>query len=388
MALRAGRGRARAAPVLGSRIERRRSREAARGGRAEPPAGRQDALLVRARVRSVQQPSDLRPPRFGARHHPAASRARRRGDPRCRPHQRGDRLHPGRPSGKVARGHSRDADPRVLGPARRAATDRSRRKPRRRRRRADRSRRPHSRRPEAPARHEPQDRGGRADGRSGRVRQVGRSRRSRRRARRPRLDGLFRHAGRERTRRGARGRDRRLDRAWAHQRHGRRRRNADHAAHTSDERLRQASDDRHSGARRLRLRLRLHGARLRNRACVHGRGRRRRIGDSRRPARGDDDHARHRRQADGGSQRHHSQPSRGRDAGSRVDHLFGQDRHAHLEPDDGRRGSDRIGRVRDDRNRLRTARRIPSRRRGDRPRRLSRLWRRSPARLSFATTPR
>ena len=74
--------------------------------------------------------------------------------------------------------------------------------------------------------------------------------------------------------------------------------------------------------------------------------------DPRRPARGDDDHARHRRQADGGSQRHHSQPSRGRDLGRGVDDLLGQDRHAHLEPDDGRRGSDRIGRIRDDRKRL------------------------------------
>ena len=124
--------------------------------------------------------------------------------------------------------------------------------------------------------------------------------------------------GRERARRGAGGRDRRRDRAWPHQRHGRRRRNADHAAPASDERFRPAPDDRHSGARRLRLRLCFHGARLRNRACVHGRGRGRRIRDSRRPARGDDDHARHRRQADGGSQRHHSQPSCGRDAWERC----------------------------------------------------------------------
>ena len=167
-----------------------------------------------------------------------------------------DRLHPGRPGGKVARGHSRDADARVLGPARRAAADRSRRKPRGRRRRADRSRRPHSRRPEALARDEPQDRGSGADRRSGRIRQGDRSRRARRGARRPRLDGLFRHDGRERPGRGARGRDRRRDRAWAHQRHGRGRRNADHAAPASDERLRQAPDDRHSGARRLRLRFR------------------------------------------------------------------------------------------------------------------------------------
>ena len=86
----------------------------------------------------------------------------------------------------------------------------------------------------------------------------------------------------------------------------------------SDECFRQAADDCHSGARRLRLHLRFHGARLRNRACVHGRGWGRRIRDSRRPARGDDDHARHRRQADGGSQRHHSQPSCGRDAWERC----------------------------------------------------------------------
>ena len=260
--------------VLGPRVERRRSREAARGGRAEPPAGRQAALLVRARVRSVQQPPDLCPPRFGARHHLSGSRSRRRGHPRCRPHQRGDRIDPGRACGKVARGHSRDADARVLGPARRAATDRSRRKPRGRRRRADRSRRPHSRRPQALARHKPQDRGGRADRRSGRIRQGDRSRRARRRARRPRLDGLFRHDGRERPRRGSRGRDWRRDRAWTRQRHGRGRRDADHAAPASDERFRPASDDCHSRARRLRLHLRLHGARLRNRACVHGRGRR------------------------------------------------------------------------------------------------------------------
>ena len=83
-----GRGRARAAQVLGQRVERRRSREAPRSGRAEPPAGRQAALVVRARVRSVQQSPDLCPSRFGARHHLSGSRARRRGDLRRRPHQR------------------------------------------------------------------------------------------------------------------------------------------------------------------------------------------------------------------------------------------------------------------------------------------------------------
>ena len=63
------------------------------------------------------------------------------------------------------------------------------------------------------------------------------------RARRPRLDGLFRHDGRERTRRRPGGRDGRRDRAWAHQRHGRGSRDTDHAAHPSDERFRRAPDD-------------------------------------------------------------------------------------------------------------------------------------------------
>ena len=166
--------------------------------------------------------------------------------------------------------------PRGLGPARRPAAHRSGRKPGGRRRRADRSGRPHSRRPKALARLEPQDRGSGADRRVGPGGQVGRPRRSGRGARRPRLDGLFRHAGRERPRRGTGGRNRRLDRAWAHQRHGRGRRIADHAALAPDGYVRQAPDDRHSGRRRRRRRLRGGGARLRNRAGVHGRGRRRR----------------------------------------------------------------------------------------------------------------
>ncbi len=58
--------------------------------------------------------------------------------------------------------------------------------------------------------------------------------------------------------------------------------------------------------------------------------------------------------------------------GRGVDDLLGQDRHADLEPDDGRRGPDRIGRVRDDWDRLRAARRIPSPRRSGRPSRRSR----------------
>ena len=76
-------------------------------GRSEPPAGGQAALLAVARVRPVQQPPYLCPPRFGGGHCGAAPRARRRGHPRRRSHQRSDRLHPGGSCGNVARGHSR-----------------------------------------------------------------------------------------------------------------------------------------------------------------------------------------------------------------------------------------------------------------------------------------
>ena len=140
---------------------------AARGGRAEPPAGRQDALARGAALRSGQQPPDLCPARFGARHHPA----------------RVTRVDAvvilavvviNATIGFIQEGRAEKSleairamlTREVLGPARRTAPDRSGRKPRGRRRRADRSGRPHSRRPEAPARHEPQDRGSGADRRS------------------------------------------------------------------------------------------------------------------------------------------------------------------------------------------------------------------------------
>ena len=102
----------------------------------------------------------------------------------------------------------------------------------------------------------------------------------------------------------------------------------------------------------VRLRFRGAGSRLRDRACVHGRGWRRGRRHSRGPAGGDDDHARDRRPPDGRAQRHHPTPSRRRDARRGVDDLLRQDRHADLEPDDRRSGRDRLGRVRRDRGRL------------------------------------
>ena len=163
-----GRGRARALPLLGPRVERRRSRTggSTADGPNRLPAGKPRSLLARvfAQFNNLLIYVLLASALVAVA---AWSHSRRGGHPRRRRHQRDHRLHPGGPGGEVARGHSRDADARVLGPARRAATDRSRRKPGGRRRRADRSRRPHSRRPQALARHQPQDRRGGADRRSG-----------------------------------------------------------------------------------------------------------------------------------------------------------------------------------------------------------------------------
>ena len=267
--------------------------------------------------------------------------ARRLDHPRRGHHQRTARLPSGGPGGEVARFDPQHAlgggknlaqranvdDPRGEACAGRHCFPRIRRQ--------DPSRHPPGRRQE-PA----HGRSG-ADGRIRAVGQIGRARLRQGHRRRSREHGLFRHSG------GFRPGDRdcrrhgKPNRTRPHQPIARRRQRARDAASASDQEVRLRHHDHHSHHQRDHLPLRAVRPRHSVRRNVPGRDRHRRVDDPRRLAGLDHDHARDRRPADGGAQRHRAPPAGGRDPGLCRAHLLGQDRHADAHGNDGRFGCNR-----------------------------------------------
>ena len=327
------------APPGGIRPERAADRAQARSVHAFPAAVQQCACLCAARRRLHQADDE---PVAGRLDHP------RRGH-----HQRTARLPSGRPGGEVARFDPQHALGGGANPAQRTNVDDPGGDARAGRHRVPRIRR------QDPGRHPPRRRQEPAHGRSGadrRIRAVGqidRARLGQGDRRRSRRHGLFRHAGRLRPRERRGRRDGKPDRTRPHQSIARRRQRARDAAPASDQEVRLCDHDHHSDRRRDHLRVRTSRPRHSVRRNVPGGDRHRGVDDPRRLAGPHHHHARDRRPADGGPQRHRAPSAGGRDAGLGRAHLLGQDRHADAHGNDGGVGRDRGRRPQGHRRRLR-----------------------------------
>ena len=212
--------------------------------------------------------------------------------------------------------------------------------------RAGRHRVPRIRRQD-PRRHPPHRRQEPAHGRSGAHRRVGavgqidRARLGQGDRRRSRWHGLFRHAGRFRPGDRNGRRDGKPNRTGPHQPVARRRQRARDAALAPDQEVWLRDHDHHPDHQRDHLRLWAFDPRHSVRRNVPGGHGHRRVDDPGRTAGAHHHHARDRRPADGGPQRHRAAPAGGRDARIGGAHLLGQDRHADADGNDGRVRGDR-----------------------------------------------